>query len=79
MRKRTRLVASAAMLFVAGSMTQIASAESAVKCSGVNSCKGTSACKTESSSCRGQNSCKGQGWSEVATTGECTSKGGKIL
>jgi hypothetical protein len=79
MNKRALLAASAAALFAVGGLAPAASAESGIKCSGVNSCKGTSACKTESSSCKGQNSCKGQGWTETATATECTAKGGKVL
>ena len=78
MTKRT-LIASAAALFAASAFVTTAGAESAVKCSGINSCKGTSACKTASSSCKGQNSCKGQGWNQATTAGECTAKGGKVL
>ena len=79
MNKRALIGASAAALFAVGGMASIASSQSSVKCSGVNSCKGTSACKTESSSCKGQNSCKGQGWTEAASAAECTSKGGKVF
>jgi hypothetical protein len=79
MTKRARLVASAAVLFAIGAAASTASAETAIKCSGINSCKGTSSCKTASSSCKGQNSCKGMGWAEAASTSECTAKGGKVI
>lgn len=79
MTKRFVLAASAAALFAIGSLVSPGSAQTKVKCSGVNSCKGTSACKTASSSCKGQNSCKGMGWSETPSQSECTSKGGKVL
>ncbi len=79
MNKRAFIAATAAALFAAGGVASVASADSAVKCSGVNSCKGTSACATANSSCKGQNSCKGQGWTEVKTEQECTSKGGKVI
>ena len=79
MNKRTLIAASAAALFAMGGAAVPVSAESNVKCAGVNSCKGTSACKTASSSCKGQNSCKAQGWTEVSSPQECTSKGGKVL
>jgi len=79
MTKRARLVASAAVLFALGAAASTASAEEGVKCAGINSCKGTSACKTASSSCKGQNSCKGMGWSQAASAGECTAKGGKVI
>jgi hypothetical protein len=79
MTTRTRLVASAAVLFAIGTAASTAGAGDGVKCSGINSCKGTSACKTASSSCKGQNSCKGLGWTEAATAGECTAKGGKVI
>lgn len=78
MGKFTLLAASAAALFAA-SVGQIARADEAVKCSGVNSCKGTSSCKTSLSSCKGKNSCKGMGWITVSSSKECTSKGGKVL
>ncbi len=79
MTTRARLVASAAVLFAIGAVASTAAAGDGVKCSGINSCKGTSACKTASSSCKGQNSCKGLGWTEAATAGECTAKGGKVI
>jgi hypothetical protein len=79
MTKRARFAASAAILFAIGMAASTASAETTIKCSGVNSCKGTSSCKTASSSCKGQNSCKGMGWAEVASAGECTAKGGKVV
>jgi len=79
MTARTRLVASAAILFAIGTAASTAAAGDGVKCSGVNSCKGTSACKTASSSCKGQNSCKGMGWTEAATAAECAAKGGKVI
>ena len=79
MTNRARLVASAAALFAIGTATSTASAGETVKCSGINSCKGTSACKTASSSCKGQNSCKGMGWTQAASSGECTAKGGKVI
>ena len=80
MNKRHFVIASAAALFAAGTLSAEASAENiVVKCAGINSCKGTSACKTASSSCKGQNSCKGLGWSEVRSESECTSKGGKVM
>ena len=50
MNKRALIAASAAALFAMGGATVPVSAESNVKCAGVNSCKGTSACKTASSS-----------------------------
>jgi hypothetical protein len=79
MTKRTRLVASAAILFAIGTAASTASAEISVKCSGINSCKGTSSCKTASSSCKGQNSCKGMGWVQAASASECTAKGGQVI
>jgi uncharacterized membrane protein len=79
MSKRAFIAATAAALFAASGIVVVASAEGDVKCSGVNSCKGTSSCATANSSCKGMNSCKGQGWSEVKTSQECTSKGGKVM
>ncbi len=79
MTKRAHLVASAAVLFAIGTAVSTASADTAVKCSGINSCKGTSSCKTASSSCKGLNSCKGMGWAEAASASECTAKGGKVI
>ncbi len=79
MSKRAFIAATAAALFAAGGVATVASAEGSVKCSGVNSCKGTSECATANSSCKGQNSCKGQGWSEVKSSQECTSRGGKVM
>ena len=78
MNKRLFWAASAATLFATASLAPIASAQSKVRCAGINSCKGTSACKTSLSSCKGKNSCKGLGWNEMSSE-ECTSKGGKIL
>ena len=79
MSKRAFIAATAAALFAAGGLATVASAESNIKCSGVNSCKGTSACATANSSCKGMNSCKGQGWSEVKSAQECSAKGGKVI
>ena len=79
MIRRARLAASAAVLFAIGTVASTAGAEATVKCSGINSCKGTSSCKTASSSCKGQNSCKGMGWTQTASAGECTAKGGKVI
>ena len=75
---RQTIIATAATLFAACTVTTAAHADS-VKCGGINSCKGQSACKTASSSCKGQNACKGQGYSEVPTSADCTAKGGKVL
>ena len=77
MTKRT-LVATAAVLFAAGTFATAAHADG-VKCSGANACKGTSACKSASSACKGQNACKGKGWTDAANAAECTSKGGKVM
>jgi hypothetical protein len=79
MTTRTRLVASAAILFAIGTAASAAGAETTVKCGGINSCKGTSSCKTASSSCKGQNSCKGMGWTQAASESECAAKGGKVI
>jgi hypothetical protein len=79
MNKRRVFAASAALLFAASGMAAVASAQTTVKCSGINSCKGTSSCKTALSSCKGKNSCKGQGWTELSSAGDCTAKGGKVM
>jgi hypothetical protein len=56
------------------------SAQSLVKCAGINTCKGTSACAGGSggSGCEGMNDCAGKGWIEVPQT-ECDSKKGTVL
>ena len=77
MTKRS-IIATAVSIFAAGGFATAAHAQ-AVKCSGANACKGQSACKSGSSACKGQNACKGQGWSEAASSAECTTKGGKVL
>ena len=75
---RRLLAVAAATAFATSGLAGVAHAQT-VKCSGINACKGQSACMTTKSSCKGQNACKGQGWSETASAGECTGKGGKIL
>lgn len=79
MTKHALLSISAAALFAAGTLASTASAQEAVKCSGINSCKGTSSCKTVLNSCKGKNTCKGMGWAEAANQTECVAKGGKVL
>ena len=51
----------------------------AVHCMGINSCKGQGSCKTAHNACKGQNSCKGQGFVDVASSDDCTAKGGTVL
>ena len=79
MNRRVLIAATAASVFAGAGAIGSASADSGVKCAGVNSCKGTSACATANSSCKGQNSCKGQGWKETASAQECSAKGGKVM
>lgn len=82
-RSAMAVAATAAGLLLAGcassgAQEMASSADSTVKCAGVNSCKGQTACKSASNSCKGQNSCKGEGWLKM-DKGDCEAKGGKII
>ena len=52
-----------------------ASADTKIKCLGINECKGQGACDMPTHSCAGQNECKGKGWI-VTTSSECDAQGG---
>ena len=74
------IIASAAALFAAGTITASAqtiqspsgSGMTSKDCKGVNACKGQSAWKSATNACKGQNSCKGKGWVSVTSAFECT-------
>jgi hypothetical protein len=74
------IIATAAALFAAGTITASAqtfqspsgSGMLSKDCKGVNACKGQSACKSATNACKGQNACKGKGWVSVGTAFECT-------
>lgn len=77
MNKRILVTAAAAFL-AAGTLASQAYA-AGVKCSGANACKGQGACKSAQNACKGQNGCKGKGFTEAASSTECTAKGGKVM
>lgn len=38
------------------------SAQTQIKCKGINQCKGMSACRSRNNACQGLNKCRGRGW-----------------
>jgi len=80
-RKGALIASAVASLFAAGCATdknRAGETTRAVRCAGINDCKGHGSCGA-ANACKGQNGCKGQGWLEVATEGDCTSRGGTVL
>ncbi len=61
--------------------TSTETAQSGVKCEGINECKGHSECQSSDgkNACQGLNACKGMGWITVPSEQECVSRGGKLL
>ncbi len=83
-KKHKKIVhAALAGLFAAGSVatmtfSQSAHAKEDVKCYGINACKGSGECGGANAACAGSNACKGSGWVHVASSEECTKKGGHL-
>lgn len=80
--KGALIAAAVASLFVAAATVAADEGKTeakTVKCQGSNACKGHGACASAGNSCAGKNACKGQGWEKMASTQECTEKGGKVV
>lgn len=88
--KGAALASMVAALFATGcggttnNTNDAGSTSQTVKCAGVNSCAGQGACAGTLGDggmhdCAGKNECAGQGWIEVASSQECTTKGGTVV